>query len=125
MAKNQKYVSQAAVVAVRNGRVCLITSSSGKQWLVPKGNLQKGRDLRETAAQEAWEAVQDPATEAREDRRGSRSAQQLGNAGETAVDRAGPHVYICALIAVGGVKMPKVACMSDPIYASVVRKRAA
>ena len=55
MAKEQKYVSQAAVVAVRDGRICLITSSSGKRWLVPKGNLQKGRDLRETAAQEAWE----------------------------------------------------------------------
>jgi 8-oxo-dGTP pyrophosphatase MutT (NUDIX family) len=55
MAKDQKYVSQAAVVAVRDGRICLITSSSGKRWLVPKGNLQKGRDLRETAAQEAWE----------------------------------------------------------------------
>ncbi|MFM1904351.1 MAG: hypothetical protein RLZZ440_2251 [Planctomycetota bacterium] len=48
-------VSQAAVVAIRNGRVCLITSSSGKRWLVPKGNLQTGRDLRETAAREAWE----------------------------------------------------------------------
>lgn len=55
MATEQKCVSQAAVVAIRDGRVCLITSSSGKRWLVPKGNLQKGRDLRETAAQEAWE----------------------------------------------------------------------
>ena len=55
MPREPKCVSQAAVVAVMNGRVCLITSSSGKRWLVPKGNLQKGRDLRETAAQEAWE----------------------------------------------------------------------
>ena len=50
-----KRVSQAAVVAVRDGRVCLITTSSGKRWLVPKGNKQSGRDLRETAAREAWE----------------------------------------------------------------------
>ncbi|MEI7863017.1 MAG: NUDIX hydrolase [Planctomycetota bacterium] len=55
MATEQKCVSQAAVLAIRDGRICLITSSSGKRWLVPKGNLQKGRDLRETAAQEAWE----------------------------------------------------------------------
>lgn len=48
-------VSQAAVVAVKRGRVCLITTSSGKRWLVPKGNLQCGCDLRETAAREAWE----------------------------------------------------------------------
>ena len=50
-----KCVSQAAVVAVRSGRICLITSSSGKRWLLPKGNLQRGCDLRETAAREAWE----------------------------------------------------------------------
>ena len=55
MPREQKRVSLAAVVAVMDGRVCLITSSSGKRWLVPKGNLQKGRDLRETAAREAWE----------------------------------------------------------------------
>lgn len=43
------------MIAFRRGRVCLITSSSGKRWLVPKGNLQRGCDLRETAAREAWE----------------------------------------------------------------------
>ena len=48
-------VSQAAVVAIKKGRVCVITSSSGKRWLVPKGNLQSGCDLRETAVREAWE----------------------------------------------------------------------
>jgi 8-oxo-dGTP pyrophosphatase MutT (NUDIX family) len=55
MKQSPTRVSQAAVVAVKNGRVCLITSSSGKRWLVPKGNLQRGRNLRETAACEAWE----------------------------------------------------------------------
>lgn len=50
-----KRIRQAGVVAVKNGRVCLITSSSGKRWLVPKGNRQSGCDLRETAAREAWE----------------------------------------------------------------------
>lgn len=57
MAKRAKSkpVPQAAVVAVRNGRVCLITSSSGRRWLVPKGKRQVGRGLRETARREAWE----------------------------------------------------------------------
>ena len=50
-----KRVRQAAVIAVKNGRVCLITTSSGRRWLVPKGNRQPGCDLRETAAREAWE----------------------------------------------------------------------
>ena len=40
---------------MRNGRICLITSSSGKHWLVPKGRLEHGLKLRETARQEAWE----------------------------------------------------------------------
>jgi 8-oxo-dGTP pyrophosphatase MutT (NUDIX family) len=55
MKQSPARVSQAAVVAVRRGRVCLITSSSGKRWLVPKGNRQRGCNLRETAAREAWE----------------------------------------------------------------------
>ncbi len=57
MAKRAKSkpVPQAAVVAVRHGRVCLITSSSGRRWLVPKGKRQSGRGLRETARREAWE----------------------------------------------------------------------
>lgn len=48
-------VHQAAVVAVLDGRICLITTSSGKRWLIPKGKRQAGCDLRETAAREAWE----------------------------------------------------------------------
>lgn len=55
MATRRRQASQAAVLAVKDGRICLITSSSGKRWLVPKGNLQKGCGLRETAANEAWE----------------------------------------------------------------------
>lgn len=57
MAKRAKSkpVPQAAVVAVRAGRVCLITSSSGRRWLVPKGKRQTGRGMRETARREAWE----------------------------------------------------------------------
>jgi 8-oxo-dGTP pyrophosphatase MutT (NUDIX family) len=54
-AAKAKPISQAAVVAVQRGRVCLITSSSGRRWLLPKGKRQAGCDLRETARREAWE----------------------------------------------------------------------
>ena len=50
-----KVISQAAVLAVRNGRICLITSSSGKRWLLPKGHREHGYKFRETAREEAWE----------------------------------------------------------------------
>jgi 8-oxo-dGTP pyrophosphatase MutT (NUDIX family) len=55
MPKRGKSVRQAAVIAIRDGRICLITSSSGKHWLVPKGNLEPGSRLKQTALQEAWE----------------------------------------------------------------------
>ncbi|NDC53549.1 MAG: NUDIX domain-containing protein [Planctomycetia bacterium] len=55
MSKREGSVRQAAVVAIRSGRICLITSSSGKRWLVPKGNHERGAKLRQTALQEAWE----------------------------------------------------------------------
>jgi len=40
---------------MRHGRICLITSSSGKHWLLPKGHREQGHKLRETAREEAWE----------------------------------------------------------------------
>ena len=55
MAKCGKAIRQAAVIASYRGRICLITSSSGKHWLLPKGHLEPGSNLRETALQEAWE----------------------------------------------------------------------
>jgi 8-oxo-dGTP pyrophosphatase MutT (NUDIX family) len=48
-------IQQAAVIAVRAGRVCLVTSRSGKRWVVPKGCLEAGKTVREIALQEAWE----------------------------------------------------------------------
>ena len=50
-----KTIRQAAVLAIWHGRICLITSSNGKHWLVPKGHLEHGEKLSETARQEAWE----------------------------------------------------------------------
>ena len=51
----RKVIQQAAVLAMRNGRICLITSSSGRRWLLPKGHLEPGHKLRETVREEAWE----------------------------------------------------------------------
>jgi 8-oxo-dGTP pyrophosphatase MutT (NUDIX family) len=55
MAKRERPIRQAAVIAMRQGLICLITSSSGKRWLLPKGNLEHGHKLQQTALREAWE----------------------------------------------------------------------
>jgi 8-oxo-dGTP pyrophosphatase MutT (NUDIX family) len=55
MPKRGRSVLQAAVIAFRDDRICLITSSSGRRWLVPKGNREPGAKLQQTALQEAWE----------------------------------------------------------------------
>jgi 8-oxo-dGTP pyrophosphatase MutT (NUDIX family) len=46
---------QAAALAVWGGRVCLITSSSGKRWILPKGMIEASQSAAECARQEAWE----------------------------------------------------------------------
>jgi len=48
-------VPQAGVLAVRGGRVCLITSRNGKRWVIPKGCQEAGKTAGEMALQEAWE----------------------------------------------------------------------
>jgi 8-oxo-dGTP pyrophosphatase MutT (NUDIX family) len=48
-------IRQASVIPIRNGRVCLVRSSSGKRWVVPKGHIESGQTAGETALQEAWE----------------------------------------------------------------------
>lgn len=48
-------VRQAAVIPLRAGRVCLVLSSGGKRWVVPKGHIERGQTAGETALQEAWE----------------------------------------------------------------------
>lgn len=46
---------QAAVIPVRDGRVCMVTSSSGKRWVLPKGQIDPGFSPGEAALLEAWE----------------------------------------------------------------------
>jgi 8-oxo-dGTP pyrophosphatase MutT (NUDIX family) len=48
-------IRQAAVIAIKAGQVCLVTSSSGKRWVIPKGCLEPGKTAGEVALQEAWE----------------------------------------------------------------------
>jgi 8-oxo-dGTP pyrophosphatase MutT (NUDIX family) len=48
-------VRQAAVLAFRSGRVCLVLSGGGKRWVLPKGHIERGQSAGEAALQEAWE----------------------------------------------------------------------
>ena len=48
-------IQQAAAIPIRYGRICLVTSSGGHRWIIPKGHLEPGRTARQMAAQEAWE----------------------------------------------------------------------
>ena len=50
-----KAVEQAAVIPLRDGKICLVTSSSGNRWVIPKGMIDKGHSPAEAAAIEAWE----------------------------------------------------------------------
>jgi len=55
MINDAEFIRQAGVLAVRNGRMCLVTSSNGKRWVIPKGLIEPGQSAGEAALQEAWE----------------------------------------------------------------------
>lgn len=46
---------QAAVIPMSDGQVCMVTSSSGRRWVVPKGMIDPGATAGESALNEAWE----------------------------------------------------------------------
>jgi 8-oxo-dGTP pyrophosphatase MutT (NUDIX family) len=48
-------IRQAAALIVHRGRVCLVTASSGRRWIIPKGTLESSQTGPECAAVEAWE----------------------------------------------------------------------
>ena len=48
-------VRQAGVIPIKDGRICLVMSSSGKRWVIPKGCIEHGQPAGVTALQEAWE----------------------------------------------------------------------
>jgi len=51
----QRQVPQAAAIPVHNGRICLVTSKSGRRWVIPKGRIDIGHTPVEAATVEAWE----------------------------------------------------------------------
>jgi 8-oxo-dGTP pyrophosphatase MutT (NUDIX family) len=55
MADNTPWIPQTAAIPIKDGKVCLVTSSSGKRWVVPKGLIDEGKTAGEMALQEAWE----------------------------------------------------------------------
>jgi 8-oxo-dGTP pyrophosphatase MutT (NUDIX family) len=55
MPSDPLWICQAAAIPVKAGQVCLVTSSSGKRWVVPKGIIDPGKTAGEIALQEAWE----------------------------------------------------------------------
>jgi 8-oxo-dGTP pyrophosphatase MutT (NUDIX family) len=55
MADNSEWIPQAAAVPLRQGCICLVTSRSGKRWVIPKGLIDPGKTAAEIALQEAWE----------------------------------------------------------------------
>jgi 8-oxo-dGTP pyrophosphatase MutT (NUDIX family) len=55
MATAPDYIRQAGAIPVRGGTVCLVTSSNGKRWVIPKGLIDPGHTAGEAALQEAWE----------------------------------------------------------------------
>lgn len=55
MATGSDSVRQAAAIPIQAGQVCLVTSRSGKRWVIPKGCIEPGKTAGEIALQEAWE----------------------------------------------------------------------
>jgi 8-oxo-dGTP pyrophosphatase MutT (NUDIX family) len=48
-------MSQAAAIPLLDGRVCMVTSRSGRRWVFPKGQIDPGHTPGEAALLEAWE----------------------------------------------------------------------
>lgn len=48
-------IRQSAALIIHRGRVCLVTASSGRRWIIPKGMLESGQTPQQCAAMEAWE----------------------------------------------------------------------
>jgi len=46
---------QAAVIPMSDGQICMVTSSSGRRWVLPKGMIDPGHTAGEAALNEAWE----------------------------------------------------------------------
>lgn len=45
----------AAALPIYEGKICLITNRTGKQWIIPKGTPEPNKPLAQIALTEAWE----------------------------------------------------------------------
>jgi 8-oxo-dGTP pyrophosphatase MutT (NUDIX family) len=48
-------IRQSGAIPISGGQICVVSSRSGKRWVVPKGCLEPGKTAAEIALQEAWE----------------------------------------------------------------------
>jgi len=48
-------VRQAAAIPLMDGLVCMVTSRSGRRWVLPKGRIEVKQSPAEAAVAEAWE----------------------------------------------------------------------
>ena len=48
-------VRQAGAIPLKGNQICVVSSRSGKRWVVPKGWLEEGQTAGEVALLEAWE----------------------------------------------------------------------
>lgn len=48
-------MNQSAAIPLLDGRVCMVTSRSGRRWVFPKGQIDPGHTPAEAALIEAWE----------------------------------------------------------------------
>ena len=48
-------MNQSGVIAIQKGRLCMVTSRSGRRWVFPKGLIEPGHTPGEAALIEAWE----------------------------------------------------------------------
>jgi 8-oxo-dGTP pyrophosphatase MutT (NUDIX family) len=55
MADEFGFLRQAAAIPIKLNKICLVTSSNGKRWVIPKGLIDPGHTAAETALNEAWE----------------------------------------------------------------------
>lgn len=55
MTRDVEPVHQAVALPFRNSKICLITTSSGKGMIIPKGHVQEGMSPSLIASREEWE----------------------------------------------------------------------
>ena len=55
MPKSPDLIAQAAAIPVQGEQVCLVTSSTGRRWGIPKGLIEPDETATECALKEAWE----------------------------------------------------------------------